>query len=71
MQVNLHDAKTHLSRYVEQALDGDEVVPVSTTPRRRRLGLMRTKGIATAPLKSDFAVDITPPCSTDDQPGSA
>ena len=32
MQVNLHDAKTLLSRYVEQALDGDEVVPVSTTP---------------------------------------
>ena len=26
MQVNLHDAKTNLSRYVEQALDGDEVV---------------------------------------------
>ena len=23
MQVNLHDAKTLLSRYVEQALDGD------------------------------------------------
>ncbi len=58
MQVNLHDAKTHLSRYVEQALDGDEVVPVSTTPRRRRLGFMRTKGIATAGLKGDFADDI-------------
>jgi antitoxin (DNA-binding transcriptional repressor) of toxin-antitoxin stability system len=26
MQVNLHDAKTHLSRYVEQALDGEDVV---------------------------------------------
>ena len=26
MQVNLHDAKTNLSRYVEQALDGEEVV---------------------------------------------
>ena len=70
MHVNLHDAKTHLSRCVEQALDGDEVVPVSTTPRRRRLGIIRTTGIATAPLKGDFAVDITP-CSTDDQPGSA
>ena len=58
MQVNLHDAKTHLSRYVEQALDGDEVVPVSTTPRRRQLGFMRTKGIATADLKGDFADDI-------------
>ena len=58
MQVNLHDAKTHLSRYVEQALDGGEVVPVSTTPRHRRLGFMRTKGIATAALKGDFADDI-------------
>ena len=58
MQVNLHDAKTHLSRYVEQALDGDEVVPVSTTPRRLQLGFMRTKGIATAALKGDFADDI-------------
>ena len=70
MQVNLHDAKTNLSRYVEQALDGDEIViaragqplaklvPVSTTPRRRQLGLMRTKGIATADLKGNFADDI-------------
>ena len=58
MQVNMHDAKTHLSRYVEQALDGDEVVPVSTTPRRRCLRFMRTKGIATAALKGDFADDI-------------
>ena len=51
MQVNLHDAKTNLSRYVEQALDGDEVViaragkplvklvHVDSTPRRRQLGL--------------------------------
>ena len=58
MQVNLHDAKTHLSRYVDQALDGDEMVPVSSTPRHRRLGFMRTKGIATAALKGDFADDI-------------
>ena len=58
MQVNLHDAKTNLSCYVEQALDGDEVVPVSSTPGRRQLGFMRTKGIASADLKGDFAVDI-------------
>ena len=58
MQVNLHDAKTLLSRYVEQALNRDEVVPVSSTPRRRQLGFMRTKGIATADLKGDFADDI-------------
>ena len=35
-----------------------KLVPVSTTPRRRRLGFMRTKGIATAALKGDFADDI-------------
>ena len=70
MQVNLHDAKTNLSRYVEQALDGDDVViaragkplvklvPVDTTPRKRQLGFMRSQGIATADLKDDFADDI-------------
>ena len=70
MQVNLHDAKTNLSRYVEQALDGDDVViaragkplvklvPVDTTPRKRQLGFMRSQGIATADLKGDFVDDI-------------
>jgi prevent-host-death family protein len=70
MQVNLHDAKTNLSRYVEQALDGDEVViaragkplvklvPVDTTPRKRQLGFMRSQGIATADVKGDFVDDI-------------
>ena len=53
MQVNLHDAKTNLSRYVEQALDGEEVViaragkamvrlvPVDEAPRRRELGFLK------------------------------
>ena len=70
MQVNLHDAKTNLSRYVEQALDGDYVViaragkplvklvPVDTTPRKRQLGFMRSQGIATADVKGDFVDDI-------------
>ena len=70
MQVNLHDAKTNLSRYVEQALDGDDVViaragkplvklvPVDTTPRKRQLGFMRSQGIASADLKGDFVDDI-------------
>ena len=31
---------------------------MSTTPRRRQLGFMRMKGIATADLKGDFADDI-------------
>ena len=70
MQVNLHDAKTNLSRYVEQALDGDDVViaragkplvklvPVDTTPRKRQLGFMRSQGIATADVKVDFVDEI-------------
>ena len=70
MQVNLHDAKTNLSRYVEQALDGDDVViaragkplvklvPVDSTPRERQLGFMRSQGIATADVKADFVDDI-------------
>ena len=70
MQVNLHDAKTNLSRYVEQALDGDDVViaragkplvklvPVDSTPRKRQLGFMRSQGIASADLKVDFVDDI-------------
>ena len=68
--MNLHDAKTNLSRYVEQALDGDDVViaragkplvklvPVDTTPRKRQLGFMRSQGIATADVKGDFVDDI-------------
>ena len=68
--MNLHDAKINLSRYVEQALDGDEVViaragkplvklvPVDTTPRKRQLGFMRSQGIATADVKGDFVDDI-------------
>ena len=70
MQVNLHDAKTNLSRYVDQALDGDDVViaragkplvklvPVDSTPRKRQLGFMRSQGIASADLKGDFVDDI-------------
>ena len=70
MQVNLHDAKTNLSRYVEQALDGDDVViaragkplvklvPVDSTPRKRQLGFMRSQGTATADVKGDFVDDI-------------
>lgn len=55
MQVNLHDAKTHLSRYVDQALAGEEVVlaragkplvrlvPLESQPALRRGGFLRGK----------------------------
>ena len=52
MQVNMHEAKTHLSRLVERAAAGEEVViakagkpvaklvPVEEKPRKRRLGAL-------------------------------
>ncbi|MFO8237455.1 MAG: type II toxin-antitoxin system prevent-host-death family antitoxin [Prochlorococcaceae cyanobacterium] len=70
MQVNLHDAKTHLSRYVEQALDGEDVViaragkalvrlvPVDDTPRQRELGFLRAAAVLECDLKQAFQRDI-------------
>ena len=70
MQVNLHDAKTHLSRYVDQSLAGEEVViaragkplvrlvPVDTKPAPRPGGFLRGQAILTADLKADFKAEI-------------
>jgi len=70
MQVNLHDAKTHLSRYVDQALAGEEVViaragkplvrliPIESEPALRRGGFLRGQAILPADLKADFKDDI-------------
>jgi prevent-host-death family protein len=70
MQVNLHDAKTHLSRYVAQALEGEEVViakagqplvrlvPVEQNPAQRRAGFLLGKAVITADLRTDFSADI-------------
>jgi prevent-host-death family protein len=50
IEVNVHEAKTHLSRLLEQAMGGEEVIimrsgrrlvrlmPLSTAPCRRELG---------------------------------
>ncbi|MFN0166023.1 MAG: type II toxin-antitoxin system Phd/YefM family antitoxin [Bryobacteraceae bacterium] len=50
VEVNVHEAKTHLSRLLEQAMAGEEVIimragrplvrltPVESAPRRRTLG---------------------------------
>jgi prevent-host-death family protein len=71
MQVNLHDAKTHLSRYLNQALDGEEVViakagkplvrlvPVVATSDPRRGGLLRGSAAIEADLKADFREEIS------------
>ncbi|MCT0200613.1 type II toxin-antitoxin system prevent-host-death family antitoxin [Synechococcus sp. CS-1325] len=70
MQVNLHDAKTHLSRYVAQALEGEEVViakagqplvrlvPVDQGTPPRRSGFLQGKAEITADLKADFSADM-------------
>lgn len=68
--VNIHEAKTHLSRLVEQAAKGHEfviakagkpmvrVVPIKAPPVERRLGVLKGRGIVTADLKKDFADEI-------------
>ncbi len=67
MQVNLHDAKTHLSRYVSQALQGEEVViakegkplvrlvPVVSSTDLRRGGFLRGSAVIDTNLKASFA----------------
>jgi len=80
MQVNLHDAKTHLSRYVDQALAGEEVViaragkplvrlmPVGSDPPPRRLGFLAGTARMEADLKRDFEAEITAMFQLDGEP---
>lgn len=68
--VNIHEAKTHLSRLVEQAAQGREfviakagrplvrVVPIEPPPTQRTLGFLAGRGVVDADLKADFAADI-------------
>jgi len=67
--VNIHEAKTHLSRLVEQAAKGREfviakagkpmvrVVPIEPVPAVRRLGFLAGQGVITADVKASFAGD--------------
>ncbi len=53
--VNIHEAKTHLSRLLEQVAGGDEIiiakagkaiarlVPLDASPKKRQLGLLKGK----------------------------
>lgn len=80
MQANLHDAKTHLSRYVDQALAGEEVViaragkplvrlmPVVTDPPPRRLGSLAGTVRVEADLKRDFEAEIKAMVERDELP---
>lgn len=68
--VNIHEAKTHLSRLVEQAAQGHEfviakagrpmvrVVPIEAPPTKRRLGTLVGQATAELDLKKDFEADI-------------
>ena len=70
MTVNIHEAKTHLSRLVEQAAKGQEfviakagrpmvrVVPVEPMPAVRTLRFLAGKGVITADVKTGFQADI-------------
>jgi prevent-host-death family protein len=68
--VNIHEAKTHLSRLVEQASKGQEfviakagkpmvrVVPIDALPATRTLGFLAGRGTIGADLKVAFAQEI-------------
>ena len=68
--VNLHEAKTHLSRLVDQAAKGREfiiakagkpmvrVVPLQAVPAQRSLGFLAGQGVIAADVKAAFAADI-------------
>ena len=67
---NIHEAKTHLSRLVDQAAKGREfviakagkpmvrVVPIEALPASRTLGFLAGQGIISADLKATFTDDI-------------
>lgn len=67
---NIHHAKTHLSRLVELAAQGQEfviakagkpmvrVVPIVAAPVARNLGFMAGQGVIDADVKLAFEVDM-------------
>jgi prevent-host-death family protein len=68
--VNIHEAKTHLSRLVEQAVQGHDVViakagkpmvrvvAVAALPVKRRLGFLADKGRMDVDVKAAFEAEI-------------
>jgi prevent-host-death family protein len=74
-QINVHEAKTHLSRFIEAVEAGEEVViakagkpvaklvPIRRTTRRRKLGLLDGKfkipDDFNAPLPEDVLAEFT------------
>ena len=70
LTVNIHEAKTNLSRLVDQAAKGREfviakagkpmvrVIPLETPAIVRSLGFLAGKGVVKADVKNDFQADI-------------
>lgn len=68
--VNIHEAKTHLSRLIEQVSQGQEViiakagkpvvrvVPVEPPPALRSLGFMAGLGQMDLDVKADFGAEM-------------
>lgn len=70
--VNIHEAKTHLSRLVERAAKGEsfiiakagkpmvKVTAIEETPRKavRRIGFMEGEGVIPDDIKTPFKDDI-------------
>ena len=69
--VNIHEAKTHLSRLVDQAAKGREfviakagkpmvrLVPIQPPGALRALGFMAGQGVVALDVKATFAEDIS------------
>lgn len=69
--VNIHEAKTHLSRLLEQVVDGEsfviaragkpiaKVVPIQAPTQPRRFGFMKGQIIVPEDFDTMFADEIT------------
>ncbi len=67
-QVNIHDAKTHLSKLVEEVERGEEIVIARAgNPVARLVGLRKSKGIELGLLKGKFVIpdDFASPLPAD------
>jgi prevent-host-death family protein len=70
VEVNVHDAKTHLSRLLEQALSGEEVIimrsgkrlvrltPVDLAPVYRKLGSAKGDFVVPADFDEPLSDDV-------------
>ncbi len=82
-QVNIHEAKTQLSKLIARAMDGEEVIiaranepvvklvpvePTETKPTRRKLGGLEGVWPVPEDVKSSFQEEIDKLFHTSDRP---